>query len=143
LTFFPNLVLDYILRNLAITFWVVGDVGATSFSSTKHFSLRGDAMKKMLALALTVAVLGLTVPAAFAADLSADANFKAKCAMCHGANAEGKPAMKTAPLKDSASKSADELTATITNGKGKMPAYKGKLSDDEIKTLVTEIKALK
>jgi cytochrome c6 len=100
-------------------------------------------MKKMLVLALTIAVLGLMVPAAFAADLTADANFKGKCAACHGANGEGKPAMKTAPLKDSAAKSADELTTTITNGKNKMPAYKDKLSADDIKTLVSEIKALK
>ena len=72
-------------------------------------------MKKMLVFALTIAVLGLMVPAAFAADLTADANYKGKCAACHGANAEGKPAMKTAPMKDSAAKSADELTTTITN----------------------------
>src|SRR5690242_10888473 len=100
-------------------------------------------MKKLLVFALTIAVLGLMVPAAFAADLTSDANFKAKCAACHGANAEGKPAMKTAPLKDSAAKSEDELTTAITNGKGKMPAYKDKLKPEDIKALVSEIKALK
>jgi mono/diheme cytochrome c family protein len=100
-------------------------------------------MKKMLVFALAIAVLGMMVPAAFAADLTADPNFKAKCSVCHGANAEGKPAMKTAPLKDSAAKSADELTAAITNGKGKMPAYKDKLKPEEIKALVDEIKAQK
>jgi mono/diheme cytochrome c family protein len=100
-------------------------------------------MKKILVFALTIAVLGMMVPAAFAADLASDANYKAKCAACHGANAEGKPAMKTAPLKDSAAKSDDELTTTITNGKNKMPAYKDKLKPDDIKALVTEIKGLK
>jgi mono/diheme cytochrome c family protein len=100
-------------------------------------------MKKMLAFALTIAVLGMIVPAAFAADLTADPNYKAKCAACHGATAEGKPAMKTAPMKDSAAKSDDELTSTITNGKNKMPAYKDKLKPEEIKALVSEIKALK
>jgi cytochrome c551 len=100
-------------------------------------------MKKILAFALTVAVVGMMVPAAFAADLASDANYKAKCAMCHGPAAEGKAAMKTPPMKDSAAKSADELTATITNGKGKMPAYKDKLKPEDIKELVTEIKALK
>ena len=29
-----------------------------------------------------------------------------------------------------------DLTAAITNGKGKMPAYKGKLTDAQIKDLV-------
>jgi len=100
-------------------------------------------MKKMLAFALTIAVLGMIVPAAFAADLTADPNYKAKCAACHGATAEGKPAMKTAPMKDSAAKSDDELTNSITNGKNKMPAYKDKLKPEEIKALVSEIKALK
>jgi mono/diheme cytochrome c family protein len=100
-------------------------------------------MKKMFALALTVAVLGMIVPAAFAADLASDPNYKAKCSVCHGANAEGKAAMKTGAMKDSASKSDEELTNAITNGKGKMPAYKDKLKPEEIKALVSEIKALK
>jgi len=100
-------------------------------------------MKKILVLALSAAVLSLMVPAAFAADLASDANYKAKCAACHGAAAEGKPAMKTAPLKDSAAKAEDELTTTVTNGKGKMPAYKDKLKPEDIKALVSEIKALK
>ena len=98
-------------------------------------------MKKML---FAVLVLALVVPSmSFAADLASDANFKAKCAGCHGANAEGKAALKTAPLKDSAAKSDADLTTIITKGKGKMPAYDGKLTADQIKTIVTEIKALK
>jgi cytochrome c6 len=100
-------------------------------------------MKKTLVFALTIAVLGMMVPAAFAADLATDANYKAKCAACHGATGEGKPAMKTAPMKDSAAKSEDELTTAITNGKGKMPAYKDKLKPEDIKALVAEIKATK
>jgi cytochrome c553 len=101
-------------------------------------------MKKLL---LAVLFLALLVPSmSFAADLATDANFKAKCAACHGPNGEGKPAMKIAPLKDAASKSDDELTKAIENGtttSPKMPAYKDKLTPDQIKTLVAEIKALK
>jgi mono/diheme cytochrome c family protein len=41
-------------------------------------------------------------------------------------------------------KTADaDLTKVITDGKGKMPAYKGKLSADEIKALVAYIRTLK
>ena len=98
-------------------------------------------MKKSLAV---VAGLALASSLAMAGDLSANADYKAKCAMCHGANGEGKPAMKVAPLKDSAGKSADELTATITKGKPpKMPAFEGKLSPDQIKGIVADIKSLK
>ena len=35
-----------------------------------------------------------------------------------------------------------DLTALVTNGKGKMPAYKGKLSDDEISAVVKYVKTL-
>jgi len=98
-------------------------------------------MKKSLAV---VAGLALASSLAMAGDLAANADYKAKCAMCHGANAEGKPGMKVAALKESAGKSADELTATITKGKApKMPAFDGKLSADQIKALVADIKSLK
>ncbi len=98
-------------------------------------------MKKPLAV---LAGLALASTMAMAADLAANPDYKAKCAMCHGANAEGKPAMKVAPLKEAAGKSADELTATITKGKPpKMPAFEGKLSADQIKTLAADIKSLK
>ena len=98
-------------------------------------------MKKSLAV---LAGLALASSFAMAGDLAANADYKAKCAMCHGASAEGKPAMKVGPLKDAAGKSADELTATISKGKPpKMPAFDGKLSADQIKGLVADIKALK
>lgn len=98
-------------------------------------------MKKLL---FAVLLLSLVVPSlSFAADLASDANYKAKCAGCHGANGEGKPALKTAPIKEYAAKSDAELTESITKGKGKMPAYDGKLTADQIKTLVAEIKAAK
>ena len=36
-----------------------------------------------------------------------------------------------------------DMTALITDGKGKMPAYKGKLSDAQIKDVVAYIRTLK
>jgi hypothetical protein len=38
--------------------------------------------------------------------------------------------------------SADDLHNIITNGKGHMPKYAGKLTSEEIGTLVQQIKAL-
>ena len=84
---------------------------------------------------------------AFAADGAAV--FKAKCAMCHGADGSGSTGMgKTMGLKPLGSaevqKMSDaDLTALVSNGRGKMPAYKGKLSDDEISAVVKYVKTLK
>ena len=93
----------------------------------------------------------LLVPAAsstcFADDLVDDPVFKAKCVMCHGPAAEGKEKMKTPPMKDKAGKSVDELTKAIENGNDKqtpkMPPFKEKLTPEQIRALVAEIKALK
>jgi mono/diheme cytochrome c family protein len=95
-------------------------------------------------LMLSVVLLTLVSTAALGADLAQDSTYKAKCAMCHGANGEGKVVMKVAPLKDSSVKSEAELVAIISKGKApKMPAYEGKLKPEEIKALAEEIKGLK
>jgi len=36
-----------------------------------------------------------------------------------------------------------DMAALINNGKGKMPAFKGKLSDDEISAVVKYVRTLK
>ena len=94
-----------------------------------------------------VASLVLASSAFAAAD--AAAVFKAKCAMCHGANGSASTGMgKSMGLKPLSNpevqKMSDaDLTALVTNGKGKMPANKGKLSDDEIGAVVQYVKTLK
>ena len=83
--------------------------------------------------------------------LAADgaATFKAKCAMCHGADGSGNTTMgKSMGLKDLGSaeiqKMSDaDLTTVIAKGKGKMPAYAGKLTDAEISDVVKYIRTLK
>ena len=98
----------------------------------------------LLAVALFSLIVTLTMPPMAAADSGAD-TFKAKCAMCHGADGAGKPAMGTKPLgsADVQKMSDADLDGAITNGKGKMPAYKGKLTDAQIKDLVSYIRTLK
>jgi len=98
-------------------------------------------MKKSLAV---LAGLTLVSSLAMGADLSSNATFKSKCSICHGANGEGKPALKTPPLKEAASKSEADLVDVITKGKPpRMPAFGAKLSADQIKELAADIKALK
>ena len=74
-------------------------------------------------------------------NASADtaATYKAKCASCHGADGKGKAALKTQELASAAvqNMSDAELTAIITDGKGKMPPYGKSLKPDQVKDLVT------
>jgi mono/diheme cytochrome c family protein len=69
--------------------------------------------------------------------------------MCHAvdgsANTPAGKAMQTPPLSaPSFAKASDaELFAIIKNGKAKMPAYAGKLTDEQIKALVTFMRSLK
>jgi mono/diheme cytochrome c family protein len=44
---------------------------------------------------------------------------------------------------DVKAKSDAQLANTIAKGQGKMPAYAGKLSDDEIKAAVAYVRSLK
>ena len=69
-------------------------------------------MKKLLS---GVAILSMLCVAASVSRAQDSANgektYKAKCAGCHGANAEGKPAMKSPSIKG---KSADEITKALS-----------------------------
>lgn len=82
------------------------------------------------------------------AQASGADTYKAKCQMCHGADGLGQTpagkAMKALPLNDPqiVSKSDADLIAVTTNGKDKMPAYKGKLTDADIKATITYIRTL-
>lgn len=118
-----------------------GDGAATP----KSHGGKCDTMKiKSLVL---VASLALASSAFAGADGAAV--FKAKCAMCHGADGSASTGMgKSMGLKPLSSPEVQQmsdadLTALVTNGKGKMPAYKGKLSDDEISAVVKYVKTLK
>ena len=77
------------------------------------------------------------------------AAFKTNCAACHGADGRGQgPIGKALHVKDLGSdevqsQSDQELKKIIADGKGKMPAYKSKLSDDDIAALVTFIRTLR
>jgi cytochrome c6 len=93
----------------------------------------------------TLAIV-LVFGAAARADGAGD--FKAKCAMCHAADGSGSTATgKALKVRDLGSpdvqgQSDAQLTTIITDGKSKMPAYKGKLTDDQIKGLVAYVRGL-
>jgi len=93
-------------------------------------------------------VLLLSSPFGTQAQADAPALFKAKCAVCHGANGDGNTAVgKSLKLRDLRSSDVqaqtDAALKTITSsGKGKMPGYQGKLTDDQIAQLVFYIRTL-
>lgn len=89
----------------------------------------------------------------FAAATSAsaqtgEANYKSKCQMCHGATgAADTPTGKTMKIKSFADpevvKQTDDALINVTkNGQGKMPAYKDKMSDADIKGVIAHIREL-
>jgi cytochrome c6 len=74
--------------------------------------------------------------------------YKSKCQMCHGADGmAGTPAGKSTKARpfnspDVMKMSDDDLIKITTNGHGKMPAYKEKLTDAQIKDVVAYIHTL-
>ena len=102
-------------------------------------------VRKVTTISLLV-LFGL-MATAFASDGAAI--YKAKCALCHGANGSGDTpsgkAMKVKDLRsDAVQKETDlELTKVISGGKGKMPPYGKQLSNDDIKALIAYIRTLK
>jgi mono/diheme cytochrome c family protein len=108
-------------------------------------------MKNRISVTFIGAVIGLTAlsmtTAAFTQDSGA-ATYKAKCQMCHAADGSGStPAgksMKAIPFSapELVKASDPDLIAATKNGKGKMPAYSGKLTDAQITEVVAYIRTL-
>ena len=92
-----------------------------------------------------VAIVCASSGAAFGADASA--LWSQHCASCHGKDGSGNTAMgKKLGVKDYTKEqgfSDAEAANVISNGKGKMKAYKGKLSDADVKALVAYVRSLK
>lgn len=95
---------------------------------------------KCLAL---VAVLIFGSTASWAQDGAA--LYKKRCSTCHGANGEGKPAMKAPAIKGT-TMDADQLLQFLTKGvpANKAPHNKGMsgLSEDQAKAIVAYLKTL-
>ncbi len=95
-------------------------------------------MKKLVVILVSVGLVLLAVPM-FAADGAA--LYKTKCAVCHGADGKGKTPLNTPAVQKL---SVDDLVKVTTDGKApKMPAYKGKLTPEEIKAVAEHIKTFK
>src|ERR1700746_3100452 len=105
---------------------------------------RSSSMKHKLEV--TLAVLLLTASTASWAAEDGTALYKTKCAGCHGANGEGKPAMKAPALKGTKLE-ANQVVEHITKGEAGSKAPHNKaisgLTDESAKSIAEYIKTLK
>jgi mono/diheme cytochrome c family protein len=89
-------------------------------------------------------------PPSASGDPAADgvALYDGKCALCHGKDGVGLPNWRSLGQPDftkpewQKAHTDEQIADSIKNGKGKfMPAFKGKLSDEEIGAVVQRIRA--
>jgi len=103
-------------------------------------------MRKFYLLAIIIIVSAWGVQSLHAQS-GAD-TYKGKCLMCHGADGSGNTpagkAMKAVPFSspDLVKASDADLMAATVNGKGKMPAYSGKLTPAQVKDVIAYIRTL-
>ncbi len=95
-----------------------------------------------------VVVLMMVLTVSAIAQNAAKDLFVSKCAICHGADGAAKTPMgKNLKIRDFHSpdvqKQSDaDLKTMITKGKGKMPAFEGKLSGEQIDLVVSHIREI-
>lgn len=104
-------------------------------------------MKIRTGIVLATILAASTITTAYAAGPGAD-TYTSKCQMCHGAagladTGAGK-AMGAKPfnLPEYIKASDADLIAVTKSGKGKMPAYAGKLTDPQITDVIAYIRTL-
>jgi mono/diheme cytochrome c family protein len=113
------------------------------FPRSKGRSLGEQGMNKLVrnvGMAMLVVLLAGSV---CFAQSSAEALYKSKCQMCHGekglADSGAGKSMKIKPVTDPDVKKMGEaqMVDAVKNGMGKMQPYKDKLTDAQIKDVVT------
>jgi mono/diheme cytochrome c family protein len=123
---------------------------------TKRNSLAFAALWAAVAISLfaplneIVTARGHKTPSSAAGNSAADglALYDGKCALCHGKDGVGLPNWRSKGQPDftkpewQKAHTDEQIADAIKNGKGKfMPAFKGKLSDEETGAIVQRIRA--
>lgn len=102
-------------------------------------------IRSQVVLALVVSVAG----AMGFAQSSGEAIYKANCQSCHGSSGTPSPGIakmmgvKPASDPDYKKESEADMIASVKNGKNKMKAFSGKLTDPQIKDAVDFFRSLK
>jgi mono/diheme cytochrome c family protein len=102
----------------------------------------------LMICSLVAVRFGGSARAAAPAGQDGPALFGQKCAGCHGKGGQGLPMWKDKGQPDftsqdyQKSRTDQQISDAIHNGKGKsMPAFKAKLTDDQISTLVAHVRS--
>ena len=114
------------------------------------------ASSRIVKVSIIAAAIFACLPAIFASSVFTGgvvapdgvALYGQKCATCHGKDGKGTAMWKSKGQPDftdpkyQSSVTDQQISASIHDGKGKfMPAFKGKLSDDQISSLVAQVRA--
>jgi mono/diheme cytochrome c family protein len=103
---------------------------------------------RLVVATVSISFIALASPGFVRAQNDTDKIYKTRCVLCHAPDGSGNsPSGKALKAEDLRSdvvqkKSDTELTAAITSGKGKMPAFAKKLKPDQIAQLVAYIRLL-
>lgn len=119
----------------------------TEFIETRK-EIMENTIKRMWKVALAIALtICFTAPGTFAGTVPPVDLFKAKCAACHGPDGSANTTMgKVLKIRDLGSadvqkQSDEELLRITAKGKGKMPAFEGKLKAEQLGEVVGYIRA--
>jgi mono/diheme cytochrome c family protein len=103
-------------------------------------------MKTMIRNKVVLAAIFAVAGTVSFAQSGGDAIYKANCQSCHGSSGTPNPGiakmMDIKPAAEYKSAEKDQIDA-VKNGKGKMKAFSGKLTDDQIKAAVEYFRTLK
>jgi mono/diheme cytochrome c family protein len=103
-------------------------------------------MKTMMRNQVVLAAIFAVAGTVSFAQTAGDAIYKANCQSCHGSsgtpNAGIAKMMDVKPASEYKGSEKDQIDA-VKNGKGKMKAFSGKLTDDQIKAAVDYFRTLK
>ena len=131
---------------LRMLLWKLRDPGLISYQGRTQEDLMKIRFSFWLSMIFAAAVM---VPAAHADAAKGAELYKSKCAVCHGPDGKGETTMgKKLNLKDLAGPETQnlhdsELKTLLERGKLKMPAFKDKLTNQQMEDLVQFIRTLK
>jgi mono/diheme cytochrome c family protein len=114
---------------------------------TERHVISGSAILLVLFVGLALLVVSIVRADPGPDSAASTATFRTKCAMCHGQDGGGSEVGKSMNVPDLRSplvqKLPDaELAQVISNGKGGMPSFKNSLNEDQIHSLVAQIRSL-
>ena len=115
---------------------------------TERHAMFASAILLVLFVGLTLFVVSIVRASPGPDSAASSATFRAKCAMCHGQDGSGSEIGKSMNVPNLRSPAVQklpdaELAQIISDGKGGMPSFKNSLSEDQIHSLVAQIRSLR